>query len=206
MARKGASVIGIDFADEIVRSAEEQEGLDGLGIDYHVCDAASLDMFEDASFDIVACFMAIMDIERYREAISEVSRVLGPQGRFIFNMPHPCFEIRVRDGEFVGGWEPSEGLDVDGPDSSSFYRVDSYFDTDEPEVIPWRMMRLTEPFETIAFHRTLTQYSGALVNAGLLISRIIEPIPSVNGVEALPILRGCLRIPHSIAFETVKVL
>ncbi len=223
MAEMGASVVGVDISDELIRCAVEMEGKESQGIDYHVADASKLATFEDSSFDIVTCFMALMDIKDYCRAIVEVGRILKPKGRFVFNMPHPCFEIRVRegDGEFVGGWEFKGGAD-DGlcsesekggegavgkdhdTDKALYYKVDRYFDTNEEEIIPWKMERLAKPFTTIAYHRTLTEYSKALHDAGFLISRILEPKPTPNGMSRLPVLKGCLRIPHSIAIEAVK--
>jgi SAM-dependent methyltransferase len=198
------SVVGVDVSDELIRFAKEKEEEDGLGIEYRVLDASDMkEAFEAGSFDVVVCFMAIMDIEKYKEVISEVARVLKPSGRFIFNMPHPCFEVRTKDGVLLGGWKYNEGYEND-PNKALYYVVDEYFDSDREEQVPWDMERLKEPFVTLSFHRTLTEYSQALYDAGLAISRMLEPKPTEKGMEALPVLKCCLRIPHSLAIETVK--
>jgi len=193
----------VDFSEELIKAAREQEEQDALGIVYHTGDASNLEMFENCSFDIVVCFMAIMDIKRYREVISEVGRVLVDSGRFLFNMPHPCFEVRAKDGELVGGWE-FEDPQLKDPNRILFYKVDKYFDSGKAEEFVWKLERLKEEFTSTSFHRTLTEYSEALNNAGFVISRIREPKPSEEGINKLPILKAHLRIPHSIAIEAVK--
>ena len=44
-----------------------------------------------ASFDLVVCNMALMDIKDYAAAIREAARVLKPGGEFVFSILHPCF-------------------------------------------------------------------------------------------------------------------
>lgn len=205
MNRLGASVVGIDISDKLIKFAIEQENKDKMGIDYHVLDATNLEIFKDNSFDIVVCFMALMDIEKYQETILEVSRILKIHGHFIFGIPHPCFELRVQDDDFIGGWEYKEETEKKDPENALYYKVDRYFDSQKEEIIPWKMERLKEPFTTIAFHRTLTEYSEAIYKAKLMISRIKEPTPTKKGIEIFPLLKGCLRIPHSIIIECIKL-
>jgi 2-polyprenyl-3-methyl-5-hydroxy-6-metoxy-1,4-benzoquinol methylase len=213
MARKGAVVTGIDFSREIIKFAIEEENRESLGIDYHVASANDLSIFEERTFDIVASFMAIQDVEDYRGAIKETGRVLKDDGRFVFAIPHPCFEVRILDGRRIGGWVYEEGTDIKDKESALnqkldrtplYYTMDLYFDT-RSDIIDWNMERLTKHFKTSSFHRTLTDYSIALRDAGLLISRMLEPLPTKKGLEEHPVyFKGNLRIPHSIVFEAVK--
>ena len=200
MAQKGAVVSGVDFSEKMIEYAVECERKDALGIIYHVADADDLNFFEDNTFDIVTCFMALQDIENYCGAVKEVSRVLKRRGKFVFVIPHPCFERRVIHGTVIGGWEYRKGTEKSG--SPLYYKVDKYFDTGS-YTISWDMERLTYHFETTAFHRTLTDYADALWKAGLLISRLIEPRPTEKGLLNHPMSEN-LRIPQSLIFETVR--
>jgi SAM-dependent methyltransferase len=200
MAQKGAAVSGVDFSKKMIEYAVDRERKDALGITYHVTDADDLHFFEDDTFDIVTCFMALQDIENYCGAVNEVSRVLKRRGKFVFVIPHPCFERRTVHGTIIGGWEYKEGTEKSG--SPLYYKVDKYFDTGS-YIISWDMERLTHHFETTTFHRTLTDYADALWKAGLLISRLIEPRPTERGLLNYP-MRENLRIPQSLVFETVK--
>lgn len=201
MAQKGAHVVGVDFSKEMIDFAVEQEEKERLGIAYYVADAGNLTLFENGTFDIVTCFMALQDIKNYQEAIREVSRVLKMDGRFVFVIPHPCFEKRVIDGTIIGGWEYKNGKDA-LPENALYYKVDKYFDTGS-YTISWDMERLQHHFATTAFHRTLTDYADALSSAGLMISQLKEPKPTKRGLENYP-MKETLRIPQSIVIEAVK--
>jgi SAM-dependent methyltransferase len=99
LARKGAKCVGIDFSRKMIDLARKEEEKESLGISYYVVDATDLKQFSDSSFDLVTCFMSLQDIKNYRAGIAEVSRVLKNHGRFIFSIPHPCFENIVLEGK-----------------------------------------------------------------------------------------------------------
>jgi ubiquinone/menaquinone biosynthesis C-methylase UbiE len=200
MAKKGASVYGVDFSEKMIDLAIEEEEKEKLGIMYSVLDAGNLHVLEKDAFDIVTCFMALQDIENYKDAIKEVYRVLKKGGHFIFVMPHPCFEKRVIQGEIIGGWEFKGEPSME---NALYYKVDKYFDTHR-YTISWNMERLHHPFITTAFHRTLTDYADALSGAGFLISRLKEPTPPEKGYVEYHI-EDTLRIPQSIIIEAVKL-
>ncbi|MFQ6061262.1 MAG: class I SAM-dependent methyltransferase [Thermoplasmata archaeon] len=203
MARKGARVVGIDFSQKMIDFAVEEEENERLGIDYYVLDARNLHTFEKDTFDTVACFMALQDIEDYRGAVKETCRVLKKHGRFVFSIPHPCFERRIMGDQIIGGWEYREGTEDESLEDALYYKVDRYFEV-HSFIIPWKMERLTRHFETTSFHRTLTDYASALYDAGLAISRLTEPIPTREGIEKHPTMKEHLRIPQSVIIEAVK--
>jgi 2-polyprenyl-3-methyl-5-hydroxy-6-metoxy-1,4-benzoquinol methylase len=183
LARRGANVTGIDLSRELIEHAKSQEKKEKLDIMYYVSDSAYLSRFPAKRFEVVTCFMALMDIEDYLGTISEIARVMKDNGRFIFSIIHPCFDYVAKSGEIE--------------------RTAKYFGTRRQRV-PWRMERLLRPFETTSFHRTLTDYSTALCNYGLLIRRLLEPKPRRNGSAKFPILKQVHLRPHSIIFETIK--
>ena len=184
LARKGAKVAGIDLSTELVKHAKKEERKEKLGIDYYISDAADLSVFSNNRFDLVTCFMALQDIANYEKAISEVARVLKNKGRFVFSIPHPCFEMIVENGNRI----------------STNAR---YFGAAEDH-IHWKMARLLKPFETTSFHRTLTEYSTALCKNKLLIKRLLEPKPTKKGLEKHPKLKEVLLKPQSIIIESIK--
>ncbi len=183
LAHKGAKVTGIDLSGELIRHAKLQEEKQRLGINYYVLDAAELSRFKAESFDLVTCFMALMDIENYDASIGEVARVMKNDGRFVFSITHPCFEYSAE----------SQGM----RQSANYFLA-------RAEKIRWKMERLLRPFETTSFHRTITDYSGTLFRHGLLIRRLYEPKPSKEGPTKFPPLKEVFLKPHSLLFETVK--
>ncbi|HVP17123.1 MAG TPA: class I SAM-dependent methyltransferase [candidate division Zixibacteria bacterium] len=183
LACKGARVTGIDLSKELIEYAKSQEEKDAFGIDYYVTDSADLSRFPAKRFDLVTCFMAMMDIEHYDEAIGEIARVMKDDARFIFSITHPCFGCSTKSGKIE--------------ETARYFEARS-------ERVPWKMERLLRPFETTSFHRTLTDYSNALNRHGLLIGRLLEPKPTRKGLAKFPPLKQVLLRPHSIIFETVK--
>ncbi|MFX0200194.1 MAG: class I SAM-dependent methyltransferase [Candidatus Hodarchaeota archaeon] len=186
LARKGAKVTGVDFSEKLIDLAKQEEAKEELGISYSVLDAADLNKeFSSNNFDLVTCFMALQDIKHYNKVISEVARVLKQRGRFIFSIPHPCFSKIV----------------VNGTKISTTTR---YFGA-VTHPIHWDMERLDKPFNTTAFHRTLTDYFEVLHKSKLFVARLVEPRPTQEGLRKHPPLREVLVIPQSIIIEAVKI-
>lgn len=185
LARKGGKVVGVDFSEKLIGFARQQEAKEKLGIRYHISDASDLEEFSDKSFDLVTCFMSLQDIENYEKAIAEVARVLKESGRFIFSVPHPCFEIIIVKGKRTSATE-------------RYFETVKYF-------VRWDMERLSKPFRTTSFHRTLTDYLDALYRNKLFVSRVIEPRPTKKGLRKYPSLGEVLKRPQSVIVESVKL-
>jgi ubiquinone/menaquinone biosynthesis C-methylase UbiE len=204
MAGKKAKIIGVDLSAKLIDCAIREEKRKKLGIDYYVRNAADLRLFKNNTFDVVASFNVLQDVENYQAAIKEAARVLQKMGRFIFVIPHPCFEIRMKNGKMLGGWEYKKEAKDKAMKNALYYKVDRYFDIHK-YVIPWNMKRLIRHFKTTSFHRTLSDYIDALYKAGLMISRLKEPQPTKRGLRKYPIyFGGNLRIPQSIVIEAIK--
>lgn len=184
LARKGAKVIGVDSSEKLIELAKQEEAKEKLGIQYRVLNAADLKKFSSNHFHLVACFMSLQDIENYEKAISEVARVLRNHGRFVFSIPHPCFETIIVDGKRTSATR-------------------KYFGTVEYPV-QWKMERLAKPFRTTSFHRTLTNYFDALSRSKLFVSNLVEPKPTQKGLREYPPLREVLARPQSIIIESTK--
>jgi ubiquinone/menaquinone biosynthesis C-methylase UbiE len=205
LAKKGARVVGVDFSKKMIELARQTEKKEKLGIKYYASDAAHLKEFQSDYFDIVTCFMALMDVEEYEEAIREVARVMKKGGRFIFSITHPCFEwgIVTTNGQNIGDWKYEERTENSPERKALYFEVKKYFGIFRCENL-WDMERLVKPFKTTSFHRTLTDYFQALYKSGLLVRRLVEPKPTVRGTSKYPQLRKHRKIPQSIIIEAVK--
>ena len=204
LARKGATVTGVDFSARLIELAREKETKERLGITYYISDAADMKDVPSSHFDLVVCFMALQDIEDYEDALSEVARVLKENGRFIFSIPHPCFERVVKGTESFIDWSLEEGMKGKANKKPSYLEIKQYFGIGKYE-IQWDMKRISKPFKTTAFHRTLTDYFQALHANRLLVSRLVEPKPTSRAVSKYPSLKKRLKIPQSIIIEAIKM-
>jgi SAM-dependent methyltransferase len=82
--QRGASVIGVDFAPNMVAIARVQ----CPDAEFQEADAESLP-FEDARFDAVVCSLGILHFPKPETAVGEVFRVLKSGGRYVFTCWKP---------------------------------------------------------------------------------------------------------------------
>ena len=67
LAGKNAKLTGVDLSRKLIEHAKSQEKNDRLGIRYYVSNSADLSRFPAKRFDVVTCFMALMDIQDTKE-------------------------------------------------------------------------------------------------------------------------------------------
>jgi SAM-dependent methyltransferase len=92
-SRGARYVIGVDQSAGMIDLAKKQEAAHPMGIEYHEGCATDLSRFPTASFDMtIAVFLFnYLTVERMRQCMEEVARVVKPGGRFLFSVPHPAF-------------------------------------------------------------------------------------------------------------------
>jgi ubiquinone/menaquinone biosynthesis C-methylase UbiE len=166
--RQGASrAVGVDAALASIRIARRRETAHPSGAEFIHGDAARLSQLEDGSFDRVVANMALMDIRDAAGTIREAARLLAHDGRLVFSINHPCFDIDDRSVWLIE--RPPYGETISR-------KVENY--REERAVrVPWKVSNTEKAF-TLAYHRTLATYSLYLRDAGLGIVRMAEPAPT----------------------------
>jgi SAM-dependent methyltransferase len=79
LAHRGARVMGVDIASDLLTAAKEISGAYGLSIDYETGDAEQL-RFADGSFDAVISTFGVMFVSRPEAAAGEIARVCRKGG------------------------------------------------------------------------------------------------------------------------------
>ena len=79
VAGRGATVIGVDIAGDLLAAARERAEAEGLPIDYRLGDAESLP-FETGEFDAVVSTFGVMFASRPEAAAGELARVCRKGG------------------------------------------------------------------------------------------------------------------------------
>lgn len=181
LKRLGHSVVGIDAAPTMVRLAREQ---DPEG-DYRVADAAELP-FPDNSFEVVAAFMALMDVDDMSGAVSESARVLQSGGHLVMAVSHPIndagrFESQAADARFL----------IEG----SYFGKRRWEDRVERDGFRMHFLGWAYPLAT---------YAAALEQAGLLIEAIREPVPPEALAARLPGYHRWRRVPLFLHIRALK--
>jgi SAM-dependent methyltransferase len=120
--------------------------------------------FEADSFDLVASVLALHYVEDYTGVVAAVARWLAPRGLFAFIVEHPIGTCQ-RDMD----WIEEDGRTIAWP-------VYGYHDEGERQE-HWYVDGV------VKYHRTVETYVNTLVQAGLVVERLIEPAPTREAVE-----------------------
>jgi 2-polyprenyl-3-methyl-5-hydroxy-6-metoxy-1,4-benzoquinol methylase len=191
LAQRGARVVGVDLAEQMVQHARAHEARRPLGIAYHALDAACVaQRWPAGSFDLVTSCMALADMADAAAVLRGARAVLVPAGRLVFSIPNPGTDTPFR------AWVRDE------QGRKSGLHIDRYFESGRG-VCHWIMARLTAHWQTPYWRRTLSEWSALLADAGLLIRRIHEPRPTPEQARRRPELEHCTRLPLYLVFDVV---
>jgi SAM-dependent methyltransferase len=114
---------------------------------------------QTSSFDVVISSLAFHDVEDFGAVCAKVYRLLDSGGDFVFSVEHPIFTAQgVQDWYY----------DEDG--KPLHWPVDNYFFQGKREAV-----FLGE--QVVKYHRTLTTYVGDLLEAGFVLTSLVEPQP-----------------------------
>jgi len=94
LAKTAGSVVGVDQSTDAITFARENYRLPNLRFVQGSVESLPI---ADASFDLVAAFEVIEHLERWREFLLEVRRVLVPTGQFIVSTPNKLYYAETRE-------------------------------------------------------------------------------------------------------------
>jgi SAM-dependent methyltransferase len=166
LAERGWRVTGVDVSEDQLRLARER------GVDVLRANATELP-FDDASFAAAVSVFTHTDMDDFPAAVREVTRVLRPQGAFVYLGVHPCFI--GPHSRFLAG----EGV----PELFSGYRETERY-TEAPGISPTGLRA-----KVGAVHLPLGTFVQSFLDAGLRIERFEEPASAEREYPHLVALR-----------------
>jgi len=175
----GVEVTGIDPTPALIAAARSR---DMAGA--YTQAVAELLPFGNEAFDLVVSYLSLIDIPNIQAAIPEMARVLRPGGSLLIANINSFVTARADTGWIKG----SDGQRL-------YYPIDNYLQ-EHSTWIEYRGIRV------INYHRSMSTYVRALLNAGLNLTFFDEPVPSVNTPAAKA--RGYGRVPWFLVMEWVK--
>ena len=171
LARRGAQVIGLDQAANLLALARGYEEQEPLGIVYVQGDAQLAEGLDAHQFSGCVCVMALVNIPDLQATFQSIRRILKPKGWLVFAIPHPCFEA-----------PHAQWTSLPDPEHPLGRVVTGYFDE--------RLWFSANPHgirsRVADHHRMLSTYLNQLANAGFVLERTIEPRPSARQAERVP--------------------
>lgn len=88
LAQRGKRVAATDCNENMLSKAREKADMEGLSIDFRLEDVSEIS-FENSTFDLVICALALAHIKDLTKPCQEFMRVLRPGGHLIITDLHP---------------------------------------------------------------------------------------------------------------------
>lgn len=183
LAAQGSEVLGIDPTELHISVARERAG----GPTYEIGSALHLPV-EDSSQDAVVACLVFEHIDDVDTALSEVARVLKPEGQFSFFLNHPLLQTPG------SGWIDDHIIDP----PEQYWRIGPY-------LVETESIEEVEKDVFIRFlHRPLSRYINSLIANGLVIERMLEPSPPMGFLERAPEYALAHTVPRLLYLRAVK--
>jgi SAM-dependent methyltransferase len=176
------TVVGVDISKRMLEEATRRTSQPN--ITYVHGSMAELD-FTGSSFEVIASSLALHYVERFDLLSKKIAELLTPGGTFIASFEHPIYTSTAAQDWFVQDGErlhwPVDDYSLEGPRRTSFLGGD-----------------------VLKYHRTVSSYVTCLLDAGLRIERLIEPVPNDAMLEAHPDWKDEVRRPIFMLISATK--
>ena len=188
LAKRNAKVVAVDCSEKAIKYSMKLAKEEALDIKHYIRNSNDLYEINDNEFDIVLCSMMLMDCEDLEGTLSEVVRVLKPNGKLYASVLHPCFDGNHEKG--IG----RQGVGIDRQ-----VVVMNYF---EPK--QWEAPLYKGKTPVLWRHRTLEEYIKAFIKAGLSIVDINEPRATDEQAKISTGIAWLQKIPLFLYWELKK--
>jgi 2-polyprenyl-3-methyl-5-hydroxy-6-metoxy-1,4-benzoquinol methylase len=167
LATNGAAeVIGIDVSERMLALAREQWPHPRVTYRREALEAAT---FPPGRFDLVVSSLAFHYVDDYRGLLARIARWLAPGGVLVYSIEHPIYTARL----------PGDGWVIDEAGQRMRWALERYPDEGAREET-WFVAGVRK------VHRTLATLINGVVDAGLVVERVVEPLPGAQWLDAHP--------------------
>ena len=183
LAARGSDVLGVDPTQLHIDVAIERGG----GPRYVLGGATKIPA-DDNSFDAVVACLVFEHIDQMDEAMTEVARVLKPNGQFSFFLNHPLLQTPG------SGWIDDHIIDP----PEQYWRIGPY-------LVETESIEEVEKDVYIRFiHRPLSRYVNALLANGMNLERMVEPSPPAGFLARAPEYALAHTVPRLLYLRSTK--
>ena len=181
--RGAAEVVGVDLSERMLALARAEWAHPRVTYQRASLEDAA---FTPARFDLIVSSLAFHYVEDYRGLIGRIAGWLDAGGVLVYSTEHPIYTARlpgngwIRDGAGAMRWS----LDRYGDEGG---RAETWFVSGVRKV-----------------HRTMATLVNGLLDAGLVIERLLEPLPDETWVERHPSMADERRRPMFLLIRARK--
>ena len=167
LAERGAAeVTGVDISERMLALARAERSHPRLT---YLREAIEAVTFPPDHFDLVVSSLAIHYVADYRGLMRRVAGWLRPGGILVYSTEHPVYLTRAC----------TEGWVRDAAGQPLHWAVDAYAEEGLREE-HWFKEGVQK------YHRTLASLLNGLIEAGLSIERVVEPVPDADQLKRRP--------------------
>jgi len=185
LATNGAAeVVGVDISERMLALARTQWAHPSVT---YLREAIENMAFPPARFDLVVSSLAFHYVEDYTDLIARIARWLAPGGVLVYSTEHPMYTARLPDD----GWVLNEAGE------RIRWGLDRYADEGSREE-HWFVSGVRK------VHRTFATLINGPVDAGFVVERVVEPVPSEEWLRDHPQARDERRRPMFLLVRARK--
>jgi 2-polyprenyl-3-methyl-5-hydroxy-6-metoxy-1,4-benzoquinol methylase len=158
LARAGAAeVVGVDLSERMLALARAERAHPRVTYERAALEEVR---FASGRFDLVVSSLALHYVEDYAGLIRRVADWLAPVGVLVYSTEHPIYTARL----------PDDGWVLDEAGRRVRWGIDRYADEGVREE-RWFVAGVRK------VHRTLATLINGVLDAGLVLERVVEPVP-----------------------------
>jgi 2-polyprenyl-3-methyl-5-hydroxy-6-metoxy-1,4-benzoquinol methylase len=185
LATTGAvEVVGVDVSERMLALARAGWAHPRVTYRHEAIEEVA---FPPARFDLIVSSLALHYVDDYAGLITRIAGWLAPGGVLVYSTEHPIFTARL----------PDDGWVLDDAGRRIRWGLDRYADEgarDETWFVPG----------VRKVHRMLATLINGLLDAALVVERVVEPIPSEQWLKAHPLARDERRRPMFLLVRARK--
>ncbi|MEK6287080.1 MAG: methyltransferase domain-containing protein [Acidobacteriota bacterium] len=169
-AELGAQVVGLDISQTMISLAQAKASERGLKPDFRVADIREALPFPEAEFDMVFTGTSLHYVGDIDAMMKQVARVMKPGALLVASVLHPMSTAL---------FPSSESEEVEGPNPWEGWYFGSPIRTIETPWLGYAGVS-SEGRRIFCHHHTVSDYFNALTSAGLTVTALLEPAPSLE--------------------------
>ncbi|MBB4824798.1 cyclopropane fatty-acyl-phospholipid synthase-like methyltransferase [Sporosarcina luteola] len=179
-------VTGFDISSNMIANAKKRHIHEGLTFERSAFEDVTV---SEGTIDFVSSSLAFHYIADYQLLIKKISKALCEEGVLLFSIEHPI--VTANKGK--ESWITNEEGNL------LHFAVDNY-QYEGLRTQNWIVDNV------IMYHRTMSTILNTLIENGLQIEKVIEPIPAKEAVCNLPSLDKEFRRPSFVIIRAKKIV